>query len=382
MCDPAVLARSESKVSAAKVKILLKKDMAFFSAILMQLPTVFTTSIKTACTNGRVIKYNPEFVETLTADETIFLTMHELKHVILKHMGRLNGRDPKLWNVACDYVINGWLVELGYKMPKVGLYDANYVGMSADAVYLKLVQDRMNNPSAPQPQPDHDDLDQSLDGDVLDEEIDDLIVSGVIAAEQATDDSIGKVPGNVMRRYDELVNPKVPWHVLLNRFMFGVAKDDYSYRKPNRRYLAHGFILPSLHSTGMDQIDFAIDTSGSVSEDMMTEFLGEVANVFKKFNPECIGIMQFDHELKARNVIKSVNDFRNIKFTGGGGTDVMPVLEEFKANKAKALVIITDGYFHHDKSWNPGKPVIWVVYDNPSFKPPFGNVAYFDVTRE
>lgn len=376
--DPEVLERSKSKVSAAKVKLLLKSDLIFFSSILLKLPIRWVTNIKTACTNGRSISFNPNFVETLTAEETVFVLMHELKHVILKHMGRLHGRDPRMWNIACDYVINYKLVELGFKMPAKCLYDAQYGGMSADTVYFKLMQDHLDNPGKSLPDPDHVDLDPNEDlTDADSEAIDDLINSGIMAANEQGSKAIGNVPADLLRRYEEMMNPKVPWQTLLNRFLFGVSKSDYSMRKPNRRYLARGYCLPSLHSDSMDHIDFAIDTSGSVSGEMMQTFVSEIAGVFKKFSPERIGIMQFDHDLKSRDVIKSVEDFKKITFKGGGGTDVLPVLEQFKQNEAKALVIITDGYFHHDKSWNPKKPVIWVVYDNPGFIPPFGKVAHF-----
>lgn len=376
-----VLARSKSKVSAAKVALLLDTQYMFFSSILLKMEVKFVTSMSTAYTNGKVIAFNPNFVEKLTQAETLFILMHELHHVILKHVGRRSGRDPKLWNAACDYVINTKLVELGFKMPASGgLYDSKYLGKSADEVYFELFQERLDNPSSQQPEPDHDDLgaDDQM-SEATEEEINDLINAGVVAAQREGGKAVGNIPGNLLSQYEQLINPKVPWQTLLNRFLFGTAKNDYSMKKPNRRYLAHGYVLPSLYSESMDQIDFAIDTSGSVSQAMMQEFLGEIANVFKRFSPERIGIMQFDHDLKSRDVIKSVKEFAKIEFRGGGGTDVLPVLEAFKENAAKALVIITDGYFHHDPSWNPKKPVIWVVYDNNSFKPPFGKVAYFDL---
>lgn len=88
--------------------------------------------------------------------------------------------------------------------------------------------------------------------------------------------------------------------------------------------------------------------------------------------------MQFDHELQGNDKCCSVQDFMNIKFSGGGGTCIEPVLDKFKTNDSKALIILTDGYLHQDASIDPNKPVVWCIYDNPRFVPAFGTAIHFD----
>lgn len=382
--DPDVMKRSEDKVLMSKTALLGRPDFTFFTSILLKLKVVFDMRIPTACTDGRTIRFNPVFLEDYDQKETAFILMHELMHVVYKHLGRVNGRDHKLWNVACDYVINNQLSKLGFKRPKIALYDPVYDDKTSDEVYFILFQDQLANPNKPRPEPDHDDIGENLtDQQIkdLNEEIDDLIVSGTVAADNAGEKATGNIPGSILRRYQELTQPTIPWQMLLARFLYGKAKNDYSMARPASRYLAHGLYLPSLYSENLEQIDFAIDVSGSVSEIMLEKFISEVAGIFSQFNPESIGIMQWDHELKTRDVVHNVEDFKNIKYSGGGGTDVLPVLEAYRDNEAKVLVVITDGYFHHDKSWNPSKPVIWVVYDNPSWRPAFGEVVHFDIDK-
>ncbi|AGY48100.1 HNH endonuclease [Acinetobacter phage Presley] len=382
--DPDIKDRANQKILMSKTALLNRSDFTFFSSILLKLKIILDMRIPTACTDGRTIRFNPVFLEDYDQKETTFIMMHELMHVVYKHLGRVNGRDHKMWNVACDYVINGQLTKLGFKRPKTALFDTRFNDRTADDVYFELFQDAMANPSKPRPEPDHNDIGEDLTDQQLEdlnEAIDDLIVSGTVAAQNAGNDAAGNIPGELLRRYQELTNPTVPWEKLLRNFLEGRAKNDFSMARPSRRHLAHGMYLPSLYSENLEQIDFAIDVSGSVDEIMLEKFISEVAGIFKAFTPECIGVYQFDHELKKHDVVYSLEDFKKITYNGGGGTDVLPVLDYYRENQAKALVIITDGYFCHDKSWDPRKPVIWVVYDNPTWKPHFGEVAHFDIDK-
>lgn len=384
---PEEIAAKEKTLEEAKHKVLLSKtallnnpQFTFYSSLLVRFKLVWRDEIKTAATNGRVLMFNPAFIASLDQRVVLFVLLHEVQHVIYKHMYRVNGRDPKCWNRACDYMINNELDKLGFKVWENALLDHQYDGMTADEIYYKLFQDIIDNPNAPREDPDHDDLMPPMPGDdeALNEEIDKMLISATLQAQAAGQQAAGNIPAYLQRAYEKLTNPVVPWQTILSRFLFGVAANDYSMRRPKRRYAAHDLYLPSMHGQGLEQLDFAIDTSGSVSTALFERLIGEVANIFKTFNPQRIGIMQFDHELKSRNVISDISEFDKIIFQGGGGTDILPVLEEFASNEAKALIMLTDGYFTHDKSWDPGKPVIWLIYDNEDFNPPFGEAVHFE----
>lgn len=197
-------------------------------------------------------------------------------------------------------------------------------------------------------------------------------------ASQQSGDKAGTIPGNLQRTLEDMLYPKLPWDKILAKFLFSLAKNDFSWRRPSRRFLSQGMIMPSMYSEGVGKIDFAIDTSGSVSKDDFNRFISEIGYVFKKFNPTEIGVMQFDHILQGNDKCCTMQDFLNLEFKGGGGTRIEPVLEEFKDNTAKALIILTDGYLYHGAELDPRKPVVWCVYDNPSFVPNFGTVIHFD----
>lgn len=400
LINPPPQAAVES-LSKAKVKLMLKKDCAFFSTLILQSPVYWVTAdeVPTAATDGINLFFNPDFFMSLDNEEKIFLLLHEIMHNVYDHGIRKGFRDHEIWNKAGDYVINDELIKRNFKMPKGGLHNVDYRDMSADAIYADLMQkqDEGKGTGPSNPWPDLQDPGQEGDGDgnqgnggngiggipkptaaQAEEHNKDLLASATQIS-QMSGDKPGTIPGELERHLDDLLNPKLPWTKILAKFLFSINKNDYSWRKPNRRFISQGIVMPSLHSEGIGRISFAIDTSGSVSVSDFNRFMSEIAYVFKNFQPKEINVMQFDHVLQGNDQCCSVRDFMKLEFKGGGGTNIDPVLEVFKDDqKSKALIILTDGYLHQDIRLDPKKPVIWCIYDNPGFKPLFGTAIHFN----
>lgn len=391
---------AEDALSKAKVKLMIKKDCAFFATLILQTPVYWITEdeISTAATDGKNLFFNPAFFLGLDPEERIFLLLHEIMHNVYNHGIRCGFRDHTTWNEAGDYVINDDLIQRGFKMPQGGLHDKDYRGQSADEVYQVLINKKdkgQDNTPTPWPdlqtppeqggegQPDPNQQSQSTGGVQAPsaQEVEDHnknLLTQATQASQMSGDKAGTVPGSLQRTLDDMLKPKLPWNKILAKFLFSLNKNDYSWRRPNRRFISQGIIMPSLYSEGVGKIDFAIDTSGSVSKDDFNRFISEIGYVFKAFNPNEIGVMQFDHILQGNEKCCSVRDFLKLEFKGGGGTCIEPVLEEYKNNDAKALIILTDGYLYHGAELDPKKPVVWAIYDNPKFVPNFGTAIHFD----
>lgn len=391
---------AEDALSKAKVKLMIKKDCAFFATLILQTPVYWITEdeISTAATDGKNLFFNPAFFLGLDPEERIFLLLHEIMHNVYNHGIRCGFRDHTTWNEAGDYVINDDLIQRGFKMPQGGLHDKDYRGQSADEVYQVLINKKdkgQDNTPTPWPdlqtppeqggegQPDPNQQSQSTGGVQAPsaQEVEDHnknLLTQATQASQMSGDKAGTVPGSLQRTLDDMLKPKLPWNKILAKFLFSLNKNDYSWRRPNRRFISQGIIMPSLYSEGVGKIDFAIDTSGSVSKDDFNRFISEIGYVFKAFNPNEIGVMQFDHILQGNEKCCSVRDFLKLEFKGGGGTCIEPVLEEYKNNDAKALIILTDGYLYHGAELDPKKPVVWAIYDNPNFVPNFGTAIHFD----
>lgn len=388
------------KVSTVRISLSTKPEHTFFVSIMMRLNLNFTNEVPTAATDGLNIYFNPDFVESLTLPECAFTFMHETMHVVLKHMNRRGSRDPKLWNIAADYVINNELDLKKFKVIKGTCLDHQYDGLSTDAIYARLKQKQDNGEDVgdptfddlglpPNEQPPETNSDTSpnqaidgkgqVDGDAIENNVQDAIDAAIIHAQQGDGKAYGSIPQDILRDFNERKKPVIDWKKQLASFMFSLGKNGSSYKKPSRRGTALGITLPGKLGKGLGRIDFAIDTSGSVSEDMFNQFIGEISYIFERMQPKQIGIMQFDHELKSHDCIDKPSKFKEIKFTGGGGTYVEPVIQEFMTNsKSKALVVLTDGYFNTNLT-NPNKPVIWAIYDNKGWVPPFGSAVHFNM---
>lgn len=376
----------EKKLSKARISLLNKEKMIFFCSVVMSLKHYVDNAVQTAATNGIDVKYNSEWFCKLDKDEREFIIAHEAMHIVLDHCTeRRKGMDPKLWNQAGDYVINLMLTEAGLKMPKGGLLDRRFKNMSTLQVYRLLEQDQQKG--KPQPQPNMagglpmDDLEEASNSEEVEQikqHVEEIVMRAKIQCEMA-----GKPPGelgpDLDRLFAKLTEPMIPWQRYLRRFFNEMVKTDYTWSRPNRRYIADDIYLPSMNGHKLGRIDFAIDTSGSISDEVFTYFLSEIAFVLKAFKPESVGILQFDHRLRSKDVVTNVKSLLELKMKGGGGTQVQTTIEEFAKNGAQAMFILTDGYLNTHHIPDPGKPVIWCIFDNKSFIPAWGQVVHFNL---
>lgn len=361
----------QKALDKAKIQLMSQPDSAFFTSVCFSMKHIWDETIPTACTNGIEIRYSPQFFMEQSAEEQVFLLLHETLHVALQHMTRLNGRDPRKWNIAADYVINYMLVARGFKMPKGGLYDKQYAGYSADEVYDMLPED-------PKEELPMDDLESpGSDADIADtqEKLDDILVRASIQSKMAGD-APGTIPGEIELYINSLLNPKLPWHAILRKWMTKLSKTDYTWRRPNRRFFPKHY-LPSQYSQSLCDIAVAADISGSVTDDQFLQFASEVYAIIKKEQPDTLKFILFDTEIKSINDIKTAEDLKNVKFTGRGGTNIEPVIEWAKENKPHLLVIFTDGGFRNNLP-DPRIPIVWVINDNPGYTARWGKTIHFD----
>jgi len=196
------------------------------------------------------------------------------------------------------------------------------------------------------------------------------------AAQQAM--QAGKMGGDMARMVDFMLQPKLPWRMLLSRYMTATARDDYSYSRPSSRR-GDPVIYPSLRSAQIEVV-VVLDTSGSVADREISEFVSEV-NAIKSLMRARITLHACDTALaeggpwvfESWDEIRMDNSYEGdpeakgkisipTAFTGGGGTSFLPVFEwaEEQDRKPDLLVYFTDakGQF---PQYPPSFPVIWLV---------------------
>jgi len=383
----------ETKLAAARTKLIL--DKPFLGALVLRLPMEAARDdwCPTTATDARKFYYNPEFIDCLNLDETQFVLAHEALHCALSHFARRQHRRKLHWDMACDYAINPLLMGDGLKAPPGSLYLPQFKGMTAEEIYPCLdekddeqpldnhVYDKENSKGSsgsmnekdldaeaaqPQEQETPDEPGDSGGGQpepLTPDEAETLAIQWqqrlAGAAQQAMQS--GKLGGEMARLVDHLLQPQLPWRLLLARYMTALARDDFSYQRPSRR--EGDFILPSLRSSQLELV-VALDSSGSIGDQEMGEFLAEV-NALKGQMRARVTLLACDSAIapEAPWIYEAWDEFElPERITGGGGTSFKPVFEWLEQNHQRPdlLVYFTDaqGAFPERE---PAYPVIWLI---------------------
>lgn len=377
--DEEFVKKAEAELSRTKIALMARPDSAFFSTLCFSMRHQLDDAVPTACTNGRFVKWNPTFlmVDLIDREERLFVMVHECMHPAYMHMTRMPaGACPDKWNIACDHVINLQLLDRGFKMPtKVrGHADPKFAGMSAEEIYKLLPA----NPGKPMMQ----DLDGSGTEDAqskeqLERDLEDILVRARIQS-KISGDKPGTIPGEIEIFLNKLLDPKLPWQVILRRFLKAFDKTDYSWKKPNRRFFPKHH-LPSLWGESLMDLACVADTSGSTSGDMFLRFVSETYGMLRMMKPKKLTFVQFDTEIKAINDVTSPEELMKVTFKGLGGTDITPIIEWLNETKPQAAVIFTDGGFHMPDLRPKTTQVIWLICGNPGWTAPYGKVIHFDI---
>lgn len=392
----------KTKLAAARTRLIL--DKPFLGALVLRLPMEESDPewCPTTATDARKFYYNPAYIDALKLDEAQFMLAHEALHCALSHFARRQHRKKHRWDLACDFAINPLLVDDGLKPPPEAIVLDQFKGMTAEEIYPLIDEfedqetlDRHayekdepssgagqhkketdlfpdQSPSNTPPETNPDGQKQSSNSQqgqakapspLTPDEIDTLTIQWqqrmAGAAQQAI--QAGKLGGEMARMVDHMLQPQLPWRSLLARYLSPLARDDFSYMRPSRR--EGEFIMPSLRSSQIKLV-IALDTSGSISQQEIDEFLAEV-NALKGQLRAHITLLACDAELAkdAPWVFEPWDAFEAPKqFDGGGGTSFRPVfkwLQERNINP-ELLVYFTDaeGAFPDTE---PDYPVIWLI---------------------
>jgi len=396
----------ELKLSAARTRLIL--DKPFLGTLVLRLPMIEADPnwCRTTATDARAFYYNREFIDALSLDHVQFMLAHEALHCALSHFARRQHRVRHRWDVACDHAINPLLVEDGLRAPPGTLLLDEFKGMTAEEIYPYIKDDteeetlddhayddaeggqqgstRQPNPPPPmnergagkskdrpevgqgdgaQAEPDETRTGHSRPPPLSATEREQLGVQWQERMAGAAQLALqaGKLSGALARLVDHLLQPQLPWRMLLARYMTAIARDDYSYMRPSRRE-GHA-ILPSLRSSHID-IAIALDVSGSIKEDELNEFLAEV-NAIKGQIQAGITLQACDDKLAVDGPWR-YEAWEEItlphSLPGGGGTDFRPVFAwlENTDRRPDLLVYFTDALGEFPEH-EPVYPVLWLV---------------------
>ena len=461
-------------IAALKRKMLVKYP--FFGSVVASVDYKENKDIPTAGTDGETIYYNPKYLESLSVEEQTFIFAHEVCHIAFNHILRSEGKDPELWNIATDGVINQFLKRDGLKMALGGVDMAEAINYDAEQLYDKLLQEKQqrqqqngqgNNQSEQGNQQQnqqqssgssqgengqqqsqqqnssnsgnsqeqsggdsgkdlqeedkskqdvgHDThsmweqavkkhkeqqeksdkkeslLDKLLGKDAKEKEKNELEKKQEELEGMGEKDAFKKNLEDKKKQLEELkeaiskqasqagtstnrdvrivndigtAKPIVDWrYVLREAIKYDV---DWSYKNAT---LEDGVVTANLEEQPMPETEIVLDTSGSINEVLLKNFLRECKNILQhtKLKVGC-----FDTEFYGFHEIRTEEDIENMEFVGGGGTDFDVAVGAF-SRRVENKIIFTDG-----EASMPDMPLdaIWIVFGGERINPKGGKVIH------
>lgn len=383
----------DKKLSAARTWLVI--DKPFLGALVLRMPMAAAEPdwCPSIATDARTLYFNPAYIDGLDLEQTKFILAHGALHAALTHFNRRGHRDRRRWDIATDYAINPLLVADGLKAPPGALLMEQFNGMTAEEIYPFIREnsdeqtlDRhaydQEPPASPPPPRRGEQPEPGSDGSSRSRGETDPEAGGAAAppplspseretlavqwqqrlagaAQQAL--QAGKLKGSMARLVDHLLQPQLPWRMLLARYMTAVARDDYSWQRPSRR--EGSAILPSLRSSHVE-VAIVIDTSGSISDEEVSEFVAEI-NAIKGQIGARITLHACDEALCEEGpwLFEAWEDIHLPEsFAGGGGTNFVPAFEWAEAQDRPPNLLLyftdADGEFPERE---PPFPVLWLV---------------------
>ena len=471
-------------IAALKRKMLVKYP--FFGSVVASVGYEENKDIPTAATDGETIYYNSEYLEGLSVEEQTFVFAHEVCHIAFNHILRSEGKNPELWNIATDGVINQFLKRDGLKMAPGGIDMAEAISYDAEQLYEKLLQEKQqrcqgnsqqnqqgnqqqssggsqsgNNQqqslsplqgnsgsgslqeqkkqsqeqsggeSGEDPQKEDESkqdvghnthsmweqavkkhkeqqektdkkeslLDKLLDKllgkdkDKKDKEKTELEKKQEELESMGEKDAFKKNLEDKKKQLEELkeaiskqasqagtstnrdirtvnnigtAKPLIDWrYVLREAIKYDV---DWSYKNAT---LEDGVVNANLEEQPMPETEIVLDTSGSINEVLLKNFLRECKNILQhtKLKVGC-----FDTEFYGFHEIRTEEDIEKMRFEGGGGTNFDVAVGAF-SRRVENKIIFTDG-----EASMPDMPLdaIWIVFGSKKINPKGGKVIHID----
>lgn len=399
------MATQTTIAAPAAVRLALRHPFwteVFYSMTIREAtPEEVAAGIETQATDGRNLWINAKFWEGIPLEQKVAELVHELYHKILLHVTRRGSRDPYIWNVACDYVINAAMKNNGFNFPTTGekawLLDMKYDGWLAEAVYTDLMknakaqqqpgqgqpgsgQPGKGSPGMPQLAPGREDLKDAQGCEHPEtRERTEQDIKAMVDRAIAMAKAMGNMPLGIEMNVAKATKvAREPWYNHLHRYMQSLAISEYNWAKQNRRaLLTHKCFTPLHYSEALGDVAVFIDTSGSCYEaSQQQNFAGHLNAILSEAKPRRVHMYYFDTEVYKGQEIEAGELDIELKPKGGGGTSFVPIFERLEDDgiEPDVCIILTDlmGRFPADE---PTYPVVWAsIYDQ--IEAPFGDTIH------
>jgi len=346
------------KITKAKAKLMLENP--YFGSIVSTLDMRLNSEIETYKSNGEKLDYNESYIEEIDLEDVEFILASSAMHRVLQHQNRAIDRHSKVWSLASDFVVNAMMMQNGFELPIKASYQDRFRGMYVEEVYEVLI-DEMEDEYAKE-QEEQITQDESLDEEFLQQLFKRLEESDALPKE-----------------LEYLLKPhksyQVNWRDELYRYIASYDKSQFSFFPPNMKYLYRGIYIPSL-SSDLLSIVVAIDTSGSIDDELLRVFLGEVEAIMENYPHYEIELIQADSKVQSHELFSSGEPL-NYEIKGRGATNFIPTFEYIDEKIGTPTLVI---YFSDGAGEFPNNPpnyeVLWVSHR--AIEVPFGDVIVME----
>lgn len=390
----------KSDIEVLKRKMLVKYP--FFGSVVTNVDYKESKDIIAAATDGKIIYYNPDFLNELNISEQIFIFAHEVCHIAFNHILRSENKDNDLWNIATDAVINQFLKRDGLTMVQGGVDIKEAINYDVETLYEKLLQNKQSLESDKSKQDvGHDshelweqavkkykeeNVNEKKDKTGLEKKQEELEKAGEKDAfkknleekkkqleglkEEILKQSLqaGTLANGDVRSISDIgtSKPIIDWRYALRE---AIKYDvDWSYKNA---IIEDDIIKANLEEQPIPETEIVLDTSDSINNKLLRGFLRECKNILKQSR---LKVGCFDTKFYGFHEIKTLSDIDNMILEGGGGTNFEVAVNAF-TRRVENKIIFTDGYASMP---NTSIDVIWIVFGNKKINPKSGKVIYID----
>mgnify|MGYP001285598582 FL=1 len=383
-----------------KCILQVRRECSFFGSLMLFAEIETSKSLSTAATDGKKIFFNEKFLKSLSSSQQNALMLHEVLHMALLHVTRRQRRDPHIWNIAADIVVNDLILRnTSFKLPDGAIIDNKFQDKSVEYIYeilLKtkkykkydlMINDILQPGSGNQEKEEEgkSEIEKETTIQLSEEEIDEIesfwrdkmeILKN--ADQHQLNNGKGSLPAGIGQEISTILEPEVDWRHALWKY---VGKTPADFDDLDRRFIHKGLYLESLLTEAVE-VSVCIDTSGSVSDELLKQFAGELKGILRSYpNVKC-SLFYADCALNGPYEIDRIEQMP--KAVGRGGTSFVPFFDYLKKHNQensllgnnKISIYFTDGYGDFPES-EPENPTMWLVckdgLESSCF--PFGEVV-------
>lgn len=379
------------EISVIKKQLLFNDSFALLGYLVTSTPFIYSDKVDVIATDGSKIYINTEKFNTFDLESKKFYLASVYLHMAFLHPLRgYNAESKETWQKASDIAV---VFKIHYSNLCMNINTTEtvnsyrkYKKFTTEQIYLDLLKndDKNNNSNNPSPNLSGATLKSifQLPQDlILPQTEEEQKTAQKESLEAISGIDLGDLPKETKQLLEFLNEKHIKFGDILRNYLTEKLNSIRTYRRPNRRVLNSEFILPTyLKDKGrLNKINCYLDTSGSMSDELLNIFNTEMKNLFEDFKPKEMNLICFDTEVHTEYSFKETDSFEDIQINRRGNTCLEDVYKHINKNEPTISFIFTDLKVHIPEN-KPNTDLVWLCNENLEEKdrPSYGEFIFVD----